>query len=112
MRNKQNRSTLGHGAVAQEQLVFGIDIEVRSGFVQYQDASVTGDCSGNGQLLPLASRRLVSTESSSEHRLIAARHGIDHLVDTQSEEHTSELQSHVNLVCRLLLEKKKTTNTK
>src|SRR5438477_4195270 len=29
---------------------------------------------------------------------------------TRSEEHTSELQSHVNLVCRLLLEKKKTKN--
>src|SRR5690242_21143461 len=27
----------------------------------------------------------------------------------RSEEHTSELQSHVNLVCRLLLEKKKRT---
>src|SRR6267142_3760843 len=26
--------------------------------------------------------------------------------DSRSEEHTSELQSHVNLVCRLLLEKK------
>src|SRR5690242_20989162 len=28
-------------------------------------------------------------------------------VAARSEEHTSELQSHVNLVCRLLLEKKK-----
>src|SRR5260370_32192314 len=28
-------------------------------------------------------------------------------VPTRSEEHTSELQSHLNLVCRLLLEKKK-----
>src|SRR5690242_21621119 len=28
-------------------------------------------------------------------------------VALRSEEHTSELQSHVNLVCRLLLEKKK-----
>src|SRR6266480_5236946 len=28
----------------------------------------------------------------------------------RSEEHTSELQSHVNLVCRLLLEKKKLVN--
>src|SRR6266571_5056194 len=28
----------------------------------------------------------------------------------RSEEHTSELQSHVNLVCRLLLEKKKIIN--
>src|SRR5260370_6374604 len=29
---------------------------------------------------------------------------------TRSEEHTSELQSHLNLVCRLLLEKKKNLN--
>src|SRR5260370_41887133 len=29
----------------------------------------------------------------------------------RSEEHTSELQSHLNLVCRLLLEKKKTTDS-
>src|SRR5207237_8877431 len=30
-----------------------------------------------------------------------------HAQDARSEEHTSELQSHLNLVCRLLLEKKK-----
>src|SRR5260370_4876306 len=30
--------------------------------------------------------------------------------DARSEEHTSELQSHLNLVCRLLLEKKKNVN--
>src|SRR5260370_27528967 len=30
----------------------------------------------------------------------------------RSEEHTSELQSHLNLVCRLLLEKKKKRNTR
>src|SRR5260221_8909697 len=29
------------------------------------------------------------------------------LLETRSEEHTSELQSHSDLVCRLLLEKKK-----
>src|SRR5207237_7761732 len=29
---------------------------------------------------------------------------------SRSEEHTSELQSHLNLVCRLLLEKKKNKN--
>src|SRR5260370_20399930 len=34
--------------------------------------------------------------------------GLDH---HRSEEHTSELQSHLNLVCRLLLEKKKITNS-
>src|SRR2546430_11436317 len=34
-----------------------------------------------------------------------------HPVHIRSEEHTSELQSQSNLVCRLLLEKKKTTTT-
>src|SRR5260370_19206194 len=29
----------------------------------------------------------------------------------RSEEHTSELQSHLNIVCRLLLEKKKKSDT-
>src|SRR5260370_4939977 len=38
------------------------------------------------------------------HRVCEA-HGFSAL---RSEEHTSELQSHLNLVCRLLLEKKKT----
>src|SRR2546426_9279520 len=33
------------------------------------------------------------------------------LRDTRSEEHTSELQSPCNLVCRLLLEKKKTSSS-
>src|SRR5260370_4720662 len=43
----------------------------------------------------------------------AARHrppapgGAHAPVAARSEEHTSELQSHLNLVCRLLLEKKK-----
>src|SRR5260370_26261732 len=32
---------------------------------------------------------------------------VEALCPDRSEEHTSELQSHLNLVCRLLLEKKK-----
>src|SRR5260370_4994106 len=35
--------------------------------------------------------------------------GVKVVADVRSEEHTSELQSHLNLVCRLLLEKKKAT---
>src|SRR2546429_6336689 len=34
--------------------------------------------------------------------------GLDAAPDRRSEEHTSELQSRLHLVCRLLLEKKKT----
>src|SRR4051794_41433310 len=39
----------------------------------------------------------------------AAASSVDVLDVVRSEEHTSELQSPVHLVCRLLLEKKKTT---
>src|SRR2546430_11584226 len=38
-----------------------------------------------------------------------ARHDVAATVHLRSEEHTSELQSQSNLVCRLLLEKKTTT---
>src|SRR5438034_7545480 len=37
--------------------------------------------------------------------------GKNHCVHHRSEEHTSELQSHSDLVCRLLLEKKKKKHT-
>src|SRR5260370_22844840 len=45
----------------------------------------------------------------AEELLAAMVAGQEHLPPTlrRSEEHTSELQSHLNLVCRLLLEKKK-----
>src|SRR5260370_29050218 len=38
---------------------------------------------------------------------LRARLASSHSAQDRSEEHTSELQSHLNLVCRLLLEKKK-----
>src|SRR2546426_6195646 len=40
-------------------------------------------------------------------RLLVRMVGRGGVVDARSEEHTSELQSPCNLVCRLLLEKKK-----
>src|SRR5260370_25219416 len=42
--------------------------------------------------------------------IIVASPGVSKItndISPRSEEHTSELQSHLNLVCRLLLEKKK-----
>src|SRR5260370_6082372 len=45
-------------------------------------------------------------------RLKCRRSHYDHQQRSwRSEEHTSELQSHLNLVCRLLLEKKKIKST-
>src|SRR5690606_40080712 len=43
---------------------------------------------------------------SCEEHLAAAPTVLDSIHDRRSEEHTSELQSRENLVCRLLLEKK------
>src|SRR5260370_4093171 len=42
-----------------------------------------------------------------QHSLAEKAHRLPCLRVLRSEEHTSELQSHLNLVCRLLLEKKK-----
>src|SRR5690242_15887465 len=51
----------------------------------------------------------ISAHKADAERLIAAHRARPELV--RSEEHTSELQSHVNLVCRLLLEKKNKIGT-
>src|SRR5260370_28975632 len=57
--------------------------------------------------------------SRGHHELLLQRHGTHQgqadkagagLLARRSEEHTSELQSHLNLVCRLLLEKKNNNN--
>src|SRR2546426_3353041 len=62
-----------------------------------------------------------STKSRARARLFRCSRGgaqqgpgaprLDPALHRRSEEHTSELQSPCNLVCRLLLEKKKKTNT-
>src|SRR5256885_4057876 len=62
--------------------------------------AVTGFTNETGiEFLPGSARRNIVTRDVP----------LNHLV--RSEEHTSELQSPCNLVCRLLLEKKKNTTT-
>src|SRR5438876_4378139 len=51
-------------------------------------------------------RRLVPFDTGFDARPVALEHRL-HAAIARSEEHTSELQSPVHLVCRLLLEKKK-----
>src|SRR5256885_5014100 len=63
--------------------------------------------SGISRLLHVADERLAFVD-----RHVGVAHPGREVVDHEgkrSEEHTSELQSPCNLVCRLLLEKKKTT---
>src|SRR2546426_4560513 len=52
---------------------------------------------------------LTETEAIRLKRLERENARLKGLLADRSEEHTSELQSPCNLVCRLLLEKKKTT---
>src|SRR5690242_21341010 len=54
-----------------------------------------------GKVLALA--RLIPTSES----FTGSSGALSTRMKLRSEEHTSELQSHVNIVCRLLLEKKK-----
>src|SRR2546422_7149151 len=67
--------------------------------------------SGNG-LRPKSSR--VTRSGGASHRITrsAKRKATSGTTVSRSEEHTSELQSRLHLVCRLLLEKKKKKNTR
>src|SRR2546422_5690916 len=59
-----------------------------------------------------AARALAAVEADYERHCRQARALAEEQFDARrvrSEEHTSELQSRLHLVCRLLLEKKKTT---
>src|SRR5258706_16390203 len=63
--------------------------------------------------LIFADRKVVTrgrTTSDSKRRHCLRRQPFPALLLRRSEEHTSELQSLTNLVCRLLLEKKKKNN--
>src|SRR5207237_10525708 len=73
-------------------------------------------CRAAGVGVPREDRHLHEHRSPGAARSSGARAAggrapgpLDHPADRarRSEEHTSELQSHLNLVCRLLLEKKK-----
>src|SRR5260370_16425790 len=57
-------------------------------------------------------RRELGRHSAGRHsRRGSRRRQLEASKRWRSEEHTSELQSHLNLVCRLLLEKKKKKST-
>src|SRR5207237_10885601 len=61
--------------------------------------------------LPICDRRRPKRSVSRDRAFRRLDRGNPGLTKHRSEEHTSELQSHLNLVCRLLLEKKKKRKT-
>src|SRR5947207_6586001 len=62
------------------------------------------------ELVELARERGGELAGELLHRAVGECGARDVAELARSEEHTSELQSHSDLVCRLLLEKKKTKN--
>src|SRR2546430_8345763 len=62
------------------------------------------DRASDSRAVPLCANRNTASRKSVGHPEVDLRGR--HCQETRSEEHTSELQSQSNLVCRLLLEKK------
>src|SRR2546429_5176798 len=60
--------------------------------------------------LPISARSRMSSDSRPRASCTCARCHRGRAGARRSEEHTSELQSRLHLVCRLLLEKKKSTH--
>src|SRR5260370_30021068 len=72
----------------------------------FRSHATTGRCANRSSWTD-ARRRRSSNRTSGSHRSV----GTSDVRFERSEEHTSELQSHLNIVCRLLLEKKKKTKS-
>src|SRR2546427_4002541 len=80
-----------------------VQVKDSSGRVVLQKTLAAGESIGAEGALPLSV--IVGNASGTEVRV---RGELLEVAKTRSEEHTSELQSQSNLVCRLLLEKKNT----
>src|SRR3712207_6893879 len=68
-------------------------------------------CHWRGGRVTDESRAFLDSLQGATEEVLRRAEGIAYLEYRRSEEHTSELQSRQYLVCRLLLEKKKTTQT-
>src|SRR5256886_7191508 len=84
--------------------MFGSSGRFGTSFCQVSQSSVCGDKSGGGGYshAPVGSFRPFQPSTSVRSPSTPCA-----IISLRSEEHTSELQSQSNLVCRLLLEKKK-----
>src|SRR5438034_7938653 len=73
----------------------------------YTEFSIGSRGSGEGRANRPRSRHCDRLEAAVSQATLPWRSGPRSSRERRSEEHTSELQSHSDLVCRLLLEKKK-----
>src|SRR5688500_19450258 len=69
--------------------------------------NINGIVRDSGGIVPAATVRITNTATSQTQQLVTNSSGyFEAVLLNRSEEHTSELQSPCNLVCRLILEKK------
>src|SRR5205823_10414343 len=66
-----------------------------------------GKIEWNGDHADIQAQNSQGSQLKDRVKVASRSDAIERLLDTRSEEHTSELQSLAYLVCRLLLEKKK-----
>src|SRR5688572_31368249 len=76
-------------------------------FLDFSDSKNRLGQAGNFQNREQNRLHSVSVTDDGERVYVAGTTAGFYVLDSRSEEHTSELQSQSNLVCRLLLEKKK-----
>src|SRR2546426_3573948 len=91
-------------------------MQFRLSEIQSQLAQQTVTCTAGGGIVAATADGRGQIRAIKIDPQAIAQGGVEMLEDlvlaaVRSEEHTSELQSPCNLVCRLLLEKKKTTKT-
>src|SRR5947207_9327699 len=87
-----------------------VSLAKRRGFV-FQSSEIYGGLGSVWDYGPLGVELKKNIKERWWRSMVHEREDIEGL-DARSEEHTSELQSHSDLVCRLLLEKKKKTTEK
>src|SRR2546429_3587741 len=100
------------GRVAESEKIYTEGVTVKFGEVSFKSASeltLNGETfTSRNTLISTGSRPLVPRIEGLEETGYLTNEDVFNL---RSEEHTSELQSRLHLVCRLLLEKKKEQNT-
>src|SRR5438477_7700534 len=102
---KRKKATLSVGSRRKANLKELADQFGASRFIDLDDPRTFDEALNNVTSIFLITGYTVDMLVQSKSLIDAARRNGD--LHKRSEEHTSELQSHVNLVCRLLLEKKK-----
>src|ERR1041384_6912924 len=80
MGNQNCGSTAGKFTKAAKQVILGLCAEIGSRFIQDEDRRVSSEGARDRELLPLAIGEIPLPEKPTEQRIVALRHGVNHLI--------------------------------